>query len=94
MSSRSLRPKKGNTNLKILFVPGITYHESLICCEEFREYEREQVTVPIAPFLDFGGRFLLQVTGHRSQVIALPIQKVSQTLVKANLRPKQKFLDL
>ena len=45
------------------------------------------------------GRFLLQVTGHRSQVIVLPIQKVSQTLVKANLRltlglvrPKQTFL--
>ena len=33
------------------------------------------------------GRFLLQVTGQRSQVIVLPIQKVSQTLVKANLRP-------
>ena len=27
-------------------------------------------------------------TGHRSQVIVLPIQKVSQTLVKANLRTK------
>ena len=27
---------------------GITHHESLICCEEFPEYEREQVTVPIA----------------------------------------------
>ena len=26
-------------------------------------------------------------TKHRSQVIALPIQKVSQTFVKANLRP-------
>ena len=46
-------------------------------------------------------RFLLQVTGHRSQVIVLPIQKVSQTLVKANLRltlglvrPKQTFLGL
>ena len=26
--------------------------------------------------------------GHRSQVIVLPIQKVSQTLLKANLRPK------
>ena len=33
------------------------------------------------------GRFLLQVTGHRSQVIVLPIQKMSQTLVKANIRP-------
>ena len=33
------------------------------------------------------GRCLLQVTGHRSQVIVLPIQKLSQTLVKANLRP-------
>ena len=32
-------------------------------------------------------RLLLQVTGHRSQVIVLPIQKVSQTLVTANLRP-------
>ena len=37
--------------------------------------------------VDVLGRFLLQVTGHRSQVIVLPIQKVSQTLVKANLRP-------
>ena len=27
-------------------------------------------------------------TKHRSQVIVLPVQKVSQTLVKANLRPK------
>ena len=34
-------------------------------------------------------RFLLQVTGHRSQVFVLLTQKVSQTLVKANLRPKQ-----
>ena len=40
--------KKGNTNLKILFVAGITHHERLICCEEFPVYEREQVTVPIA----------------------------------------------
>ena len=47
--------KKGNTNLKILFVVRITYHESLICCEEFPEYEREEVTVPIAPLLDFEG---------------------------------------
>ena len=45
--------KKGNTNFKILFVAGITHHESLICCEEFPEYEGEQVTVPIAPLLDF-----------------------------------------
>lgn len=45
--------KKGNTNLKILLVAGITHHESLICCEEFPEYEGEQVTVPIAPLLDF-----------------------------------------
>ena len=30
-------------------------------------------------------------TGHRSQVIVLPIQKVSQTPLKANLRPN-KFL--
>ena len=29
-----------------------------------------------------------QVTGHRSQVIVLTIQKISQTLLKANLRPK------
>ena len=28
---------------------------------------------------------------YRSQVIVLPVQKVSQTLVKANLRPKQTF---
>ena len=34
------------------------------------------------------GSFLLQVTGNRSQVIVLLKQKVSQTLVKANLRPK------
>ena len=39
--------------------------------------------------MNFIGRFLLQVTGHRSQVIVLPTQKVSQTLVKANLRPKK-----
>ena len=47
--------KKGNTNLKILFEAGITYHESLICCEESPEYKGEQVTVPIAPLLDFEG---------------------------------------
>ena len=29
----------------------------------------------------------VQNTGHRLQVIVLPIQKVSETLVKANLRP-------
>ena len=33
-------------------------------------------------------------TGHRSQVIVLPIQKVSQTLLKANLRPKNVYLGL
>ena len=33
-------------------------------------------------------------TKHRSQVIVLPIQKVSQTLVKANLRPKNFCLGL
>ena len=33
-------------------------------------------------------------TKHRSQVIVLPIQKVSSTFIKANLRPKQKFLGL
>ena len=27
-------------------------HESLICCEEFPEYEGEKATVPIAPLLD------------------------------------------
>ena len=31
---------------------------------------------------------------YRSQVIVLPIQKVSQTLVKANLRPKNFCLGL
>ena len=31
---------------------------------------------------------------YRSQVIVLPIQKVSQTLVKANLWPKQNCLGL
>ena len=40
LSSRGPWPKKGSTNLKILFVTGITYRESLICCEEFSEYER------------------------------------------------------
>ena len=38
--------------------------------------------------------FFRQVSfaGHRSQLIVLPIPKVSKTLVKANLiRPKQKF---
>ena len=33
---------------------------------------------PAAPELPLTGRFLLQVIGHRSQVIVLPIQKVSQ----------------
>ena len=33
-------------------------------------------------------------TKHRSQVIVLPIQKVSQPLVKANLRPKNFCLGL
>ena len=32
--------------------------------------------------------------GHRSQAIVLPIQKVSQTLLKANLRPKTVCLGL
>ena len=32
--------------------------------------------------------------GRRSQVIVLPIQKVSQTLLKANLRPKTVCLGL
>ena len=31
-------------------------------------------------------------TKHRSQVTVLPIQKLSQTPLKANLRPKQKFV--
>ena len=44
--------------LKILFVAGITHHESLICCEEFLEYEGQQVTVPIAPLLDFESYYL------------------------------------
>ena len=35
----------------------------------------------------FSGGAKVQVTGHMSQVIVLPIQEVSQTLVKANLRP-------
>ena len=39
--------------------------------------------------MNFIGRFLLQVTGHRSHVIVLLTQKVSQTLVKAKLRPKK-----
>ena len=38
-----------------------------------------------------GTKHRSQVTGHRSQVIVLPIQKVSQTPLKANLRPN-KFL--
>ena len=32
--------------------------------------------------------------GDRSQVIVLPMQKVSQTLLKANLRPKNVCLGL
>ena len=35
-----------------------------------------------------GGGYKVQFAGHLSQVIGLPKQKVSQTLVKANLRPK------
>ena len=35
----------------------------------------------------------VQNTGHRSFIV-LPIQKVSSTFIKANLRPKQKFLGL
>ena len=31
---------------------------------------------------------------HKSQAIVLPIQKVSSTFIKANLRLKQKFLGL
>ena len=38
--------------------------------------------------LTAGLKYRSQVTGHMLQVIVLPIQKVSQTLVKANLRPK------
>ena len=41
-----------------------------------------------------GLKYRSQVTGHLSQVIVLPIQKVSQTLVKANLRPKNFCLGL
>ena len=33
-------------------------------------------------------------TKHRSQALVLPVQKVSQTLVKANLRPKNFCLGL
>ena len=33
----------------------------------------------------------VQNTGHRSQVIVLLTQKVSQTPLKANLRPKVSF---
>ena len=33
------------------------------------------------------GRYKTQVTGHRSHVIVLRIQKVFYTFVKANLRP-------
>ena len=35
-----------------------------------------------------------QVKGHRSQVIVLPIQKVSSTFINANLRPKSFCLGL
>ena len=34
-----------------------------------------------------GARRQVQNTGHRSQITVLPIQKVSQTPLKANLRP-------
>ena len=40
------------------------------------------------------GRSKVQVTGHLSQAIVLPIQKVCQTLAKANLRPKNFCLGL
>ena len=33
-------------------------------------------------------------TNHSSQVIVLPTQKVSQTFIKSNFRPKQKLLGL
>ena len=36
----------------------------------------------------------LQVAGHRLQVIVSPIQKVSSTFLKANLRPKNFCLGL
>ena len=39
-------------------------------------------------------KYSSQVTDHMSQVIVLPIQKVSQTLVKANLSPKNFCLGL
>ena len=42
----------------------------------------------------FPMRRQVQNTDHRSQVIVSPIQKVSQTLVKANLRPKNFCLRL
>ena len=45
-------------------------------------------------FLTAGLKYRSQVTGYLSQVIVLPIQKVSQTLVKANLRPKNFCLGL
>ena len=43
--------------------------------------------------LEFGNNVFLLPAGtkHRSQVIVLPIQKVSQTPLKANLRPKVSF---
>ena len=36
----------------------------------------------------------VQNAGHRSQVIVLPIQKVSLTFIKANLRPRNFSLGL
>ena len=39
----------------------------------------------------FEAHFSQQVSfaGHRSQVIVLPIQKISNTLLKANFKPKK-----
>ena len=37
---------------------------------------------------------LVFFTAHRSQVIVLPIQEVSQTYIKANLRPENFCLGL
>ena len=34
------------------------------------------------------GRYKTQVTGHRLQVIVLPIQRVSLTFITTNLGPK------
>ena len=70
---------------------------------EFRGLLRTNLEMPLpTPLKKICGRYpklstgreeqQVQNKGHRLQVIGLPIQQVSETLVKANLRPKQECL--